>query len=118
MTDWKKEFRKYAKPKVFCGIDHCSGMWNLRCDDVLHNDGRELITVSRAEAYIDQLLTKNEQEARVRMFNELWDASVGITEDDVMAASLLVAKLNDIGKDLKGLKSATFKPARPQEEDK
>jgi hypothetical protein len=58
------EFEEFMKPKVFCGRDHCSGLFNLPCDDINHNDGRELVQKSKVLHFLESKLSQFYQAGR------------------------------------------------------
>lgn len=33
---WEQHGATQPAPKRYCGVDHCSGFWNLPCDDPKH----------------------------------------------------------------------------------
>jgi len=35
----ERDYERSASGKIFCGGDHCSGLWNLPCDDPNHPGG-------------------------------------------------------------------------------
>lgn len=74
----EREFNE-LKPTKFCGEgNHCSGLWNLECEDIKHfidiNNRENLITRNVAKRFLHSKIEKAVKEARrdeIKFLNKL-----------------------------------------------
>lgn len=87
-SSFEERFDEFVKPKTFCGGDHCSGLWNINCDDIGHNDGRKLVTANKAKEFTLSELDKRDGEWRDKIKKAIEESDLNYCGDECVEKAL------------------------------